>query len=237
MGKRTKAETVVPAALKKNAATVHEGRMARLAAEGKDAIGLIAATRRAVATNYFTLGEAIALLKKPGMPEALKRDDFAQICELDLHMAEETANELAGLVKRMTRATLELLGRERANAILALVDATPADDSVEELLSATLRLPSGKRLVVRDASTAQIYAAAKEYRHARALAPGKRSPGFTTTADERARYAKSAKHWARKDVKDLVETKLVASRRGHGAVVRAEMPLTLWERLRPPAKG
>ncbi len=230
----SKKPKALPVALAERATAAHQRRMVVIAAKGRDAIGLIVASRRAVATNYFTMGEAIAVLKTPGMPEALERKDFAEICEKDLQMSEESANELVGLVKRLTRATLELLGRERANAMLALVDATPADDSVEEILTGTLRLPSGKKLVVRDASTAVIYAAAKEYRQARALAPGKRSEGFTTSTDERARYAKAEKHWQRKDVKALVETRLVASRRGHGAIVRAEMPLSIWERLRPP---
>ena len=231
-GKKTKS---LPEALAKRASAAHEARMQALAVKGRNALGLVAATRKAVATNYFSMGEAIAVLKTVGMAEALGRTDFADICRQDLKMAEETANELVGLVKRLTRATLELLGRERANAMLALVDATPAADTVEELLTGTLRLPSAKKLVVRDASTAQLYAAAKELRQARALAPGKRSEGFTTSPDERARYAKAEKHWQRKDVKALVETQLVASRRGHGAIVRAEMPLSIWERLRPPA--
>jgi hypothetical protein len=233
-GVRGKKKTTLPEALAKRATTAHEGRMERLAVKGRNALGLIAATRKAVATNYFSMGEALAVLKTPGMAEALGRTDFADICENDLKMAEATANELVGLVKRLTRATVELLGRERSNAMLALVDATPAEDTVEEVLTRTLRLPSGKPLVVRDASTATLYAAAKEYRQARALAPGKRSEGFTTSTDERARYAKAEKHWQRKDVKTLVETRLVASRRGHGAIVRAEMPLSIWERLRPP---
>jgi hypothetical protein len=230
---RKKSKTL-PEALAKRASAAHEARMQAIAVKGRNALGLVAASRTAVATNYFSMGEAIAVLKTVGMAEALGRKDFADICKRDLKMAEETANELAGLVKRLTRATLELLGRERANAMLALVDATPAADTVEELFAGTLRLPSAKKLVVRDASTAQLYAAAREFRQARPLTPGKRSEGFTTSTDERARYAKSEKHWKRKDVKDLVETQLVASRRGHGAIVRAEMPLTIWEQLRPP---
>jgi len=152
-------------------------------------------------------------------------------------MAERTAEQLIALVKRLSRTMLETLGRERANAMLALVDATPADDAVGDVLGATINLPSGEKLVVRDASTAEIYAAAKAFRDARAVGQTKRSPGFTTTPDERARFAKSAKHWQRKDVKDVVTTRLVASRKEHGALVRVELPLAVWERLRPPPRG
>jgi hypothetical protein len=149
-------------------------------------------------------------------------------------MTEASANRLIEMVGRMRRATLELLGRDRANAMLSLVDATPADDTVDEVVEATLTLPSGDKLVVADASTAEIYAAAKAFRDARPAPKGKAPKGFTTTADERARYARAAKRWQRDDVKALVDARLVASRKAHGAIVRVEMPLAIWEQLRPP---
>ena len=154
----------------------------------------------------------------------------------DWYQGVETAsaNRLIEMVGRMRRATLELLGRDRANAMLSLVDATPADDTVDEVVEATLTLPSGDKLVVADASTAEIYAAAKAFRDARPAPKGKAPKGFTTTADERARYARAAKRWQRDDVKALVDARLVASRKAHGAIVRVEMPLAIWEQLRPP---
>jgi len=236
LSKGRKAPTTPPA-LVKRAKAAHAARLTRLAAQGRDAIGAIRAARSAVATNYFSMGEALAVLQGSGMAEALGRKDFAEVCTLDLDMAERTAEQLIALVKRLSRTMLETLGRERANAMLALVDATPADDAVGDVLGATINLPSGEKLVVRDASTAEIYAAAKAFRDARAVGQTKRSPGFTTTPDERARFAKSAKHWQRKDVKDVVTTRLVASRKEHGALVRVELPLAVWERLRPPPRG
>lgn len=235
--KATATTTAVPGALAKRAKAAHAARMARLAKQGLDAIAEIRAARAAVATNYFSMGEALAVLQRDGMPEALGRASFEDVCLQDLDMALGTATQLIGLVARMSRATLELLGRDRANAMLALVDATPAEDTVEQILGTTLTLPSGKKLTVADASTAGIYLAAKAFRDARPVPAGKRSMGLTTTPEERSRFAKASKHWQRRDLTSLVETTLVASHEKHGARVRVEMPLSIWELLRPPPRN
>jgi len=224
----------VPEALAKRAKAAHAARVERLVRQGRESIREVHTARVAVATNYFLMGQALAVLKTDGVAEALGRASFAELCAEDLDMTEASANRLIEMVGRMRRATLELLGRDRANAMLSLVDATPADDTVDEVVEATLTLPSGDKLVVADASTAEIYAAAKAFRDARPAPKGKAPKGFTTTADERARYARAAKRWQRDDVKALVDARLVASRKAHGAIVRVEMPLAIWEQLRPP---
>ncbi len=231
-----KTASTLPAALAKRATAAHAQRLARLARAGRDAITKIRDARAQIAGTYFDVGEALVVLSQDGMAEALGRADFAEVCALDLDMAAATARQLLTLATRLDRATVELLGRERALALLALADATPADDTVTDLLAATLVLPSKRRLAVRDASTAEIEAAAKEFRDARGATTGRRSAGFTTTPQERATFAKSARGWSRADLAAQVKTTLRASRKGFGAMVTVELPLTLWTQLAPPPR-
>jgi len=235
MTRRTTASPRLPAALRKNNAAASAAHLERLAAEGRAAIAEVKACRASIGGDYFSMGLAVKALKKKGVAQALGRADFAQVCTEDLEMSVTKAAQLVTLVTRLTRATVQLLGRDRASAMIALVDATPADDSVDEVLTATLRLPSGRELVVADASTEAVWAAAKEFRLA---GPAAKQPtrGFTASATERALFAKSAKRWQRKDLAAAVSVELKATRKAHGAEVAVRMPLALWATLAPPPR-
>ena len=231
----SRASVALPAALQKNAAAATASRLKRLAAEGRAAIALIKACRTSIGSDYFAMGEAVKALKGKGVAQALGRANFAEVCVQHLDMSVTKAAQLVTLVTRLTRATVQLLGRDRASAMIALVDATPADDSVDEILTATLRLPSGRKLVIADASTEGVWAAAKEFRLAGGAAP-RPARGFTASAEERTLFAKTTKRWQRKDLAAAVSVELKATRKAHGAEVVVRMPLALWTTVAPPLR-
>jgi len=235
MARRTPTTSPLPAALRKNADASSAAHLERLAAEGRAAIAEVKACRSSIDGDYYSMGLAVKALKKKGVAQALGRADFAEVCAKDLDMSVTKAAQLVTLVTRLTRATVQLLGRDRASAMIALVDATPADDSVDEILTATLRLPSGRRLVVADASTESVWAAAKEFRLAGATAQ-QPARGFTASASERTLFAKVTKRWQRKDLAAAVSVELKATRKSHGAEVAVRMPLALWATLAPPPR-
>ena len=232
---RTPASSL-PAALQKNADAASAAHVKRLAAEGRAAIAEVKACRTSIDGDYFAMGLAVKALKQKGVAQALGRADFAEICAKDLDLSVTKAAQLVTLVTRLTRATVQLLGRDRACAMMALVDATPDDDSVDELITATLRLPSGRKLVVADASTEAVWSAAKEFRLASGAAK-QPARGFTASAAERTLFAKATKRWQRKDLAAAVSVELKATRKTHGAEVAVRMPLALWATLAPPPRG
>ena len=132
----SKKSSSLPAALAKRATAAHAARLARLARAGRNAIAKVRDARTQIAGTYFDVGEALVVLAQDGMAEALGRKDFAEVCTADLDMLPNNARQLLSLATRLDRATVELLGRERALALLALADATPADDTVTDLLGA-----------------------------------------------------------------------------------------------------
>ena len=235
MTRRAPSTPRIPVALQKNAAAASAAHVERLATEGRAAIAEVKACRASIGGDYFAMGEAVKALKKKGVAQALGRADFAEVCAKDLDMSVTKAAQLVTLVTRLTRSTVQLLGRDRASAMIALVDATPADDSVDEILTATLRLPSGRKLVVADASTEAVWAAAKEFRLA---GPTAKQParGFTASAVERSLFAKVSKRWQRKDLAAAVSVELKATRKPHGAEVAVRMPLSVWATLAPPPR-
>jgi hypothetical protein len=217
-------------ALAKRAKSLHDQRRQRLAAAGFEAIESITERRRQVTGAYLDIGKALAVLKQDGMPDALGCADFDDLCRKHLDMSAVRANLLVDLTERFSRAIALGLGFERAAAMLALADATPEDDSPEDLLHARLALPSGAILVVEDASTEAIYAAAKELRQARydgGAAPDK--GGRTTTKPEREAFRALSRRVAA-DAR-FAEVKLahVARGKSKGAVIRAQVPQALWD--------
>ena len=112
---------------------------------------------------------------------------------------------------------------------MELADATPEDDLPEELLDATLTLPSGTKLVVKTATNAAVDDAAKAFRQAASDASGKQAQGFATSNVERKAYAQIVKHLARAPADARAKTRLVAQRDGNGARVVLEARLPQWD--------
>jgi hypothetical protein len=221
---------VLPKALAARAKTLHEAHRQRLASAGFDAIALVREHRANVTASFFEIGEALVTLQRDGVAEALGCADFAAICRDHLDLSPSHAQRLVDLATRLSRELALSLGVDRASALMALVDATPDDDTPAEILHATLALPSGKKLRVDGASTEALYAAAKELRQAAASA-SKRTRGLTTTAAERARFAAATKRTAGDPRFEGVAPRLLARGEKRGAAVRVDLPLTLWESM------
>ena len=112
---------------------------------------------------------------------------------------------------------------------MELCDATPAEDVPEDVFAATLTLPSGKKLVVENATAEQILDDAKAFRHARADAEGAPARGFTTSASERKAHAQIAKRLQKAPPAAHAATRLVAQRDADGAKVVLEARLAAWD--------
>nr|MBK7069711.1 hypothetical protein [Deltaproteobacteria bacterium] len=219
-----------PKALVERARTLHEARRQRLAADGFDAIARVRERRADISASFYDVGEALVVLQREGIAEALGCADFDAICRDHLDLSPSHARRLVDLVARLTRGLAVSLGVDRASALMALVDATPDDDAPADILHATLVLPSGAKLDVDKAPTEAIYAAAKELRQA-AAPSAKRARGLTTSAAERSRFAAATKRAAGDARFEGIEPRLVARGRVKGAAVRVDVPLDLWEAM------
>jgi len=225
------AKRELPDALAKRAKGLRDTKRQRLAAAGFAAIALIQDLRRRITGDYLAIGKALAELRQEGMADALGCADFAEICERHFEMSAEHAERLVRLAERFERAVALDLGYERACALLALADATPAEEAPEELLHATLTLPSKETLAVDEATTAQLFAAAKEFRQARTDANpgGPDKGGRTTTAAERSAFRALQRDVAADARFEGVKLAQVARGKTKGAVIRADVPQALWE--------
>ena len=240
--KSTATRRALPAALAKRAEAQHAARRDALAARGFEAIALIQDLRRHISGDYLAIGKALAGLRQDGMADALGCADFREVCAKHFQMSAGHADRLIRLAEHFERAvalqrrhaagrTVALdLGYERACALLALADATPEDDTPEALMHATLTLPSGERLVVDEATTEQLFAAAKSFRQARAEAPGaKDKGGRSTTPAERVAFRALQRDVAADARWSEVKLVQVARGRTRGAMIRADVPQALWQ--------
>ncbi len=228
--KSTATRRVLPAALAKRAEAQHAARRDALAARGFEAIALIQDLRRHISGDYLAIGKALAGLRQDGMADALGCADFREVCAKHFQMSAGHADRLIRLAEHFERAVALDLGYERACALLALADATPEDDTPEALMHATLTLPSGERLVVDEATTEQLFAAAKSFRQARAEAPGaKDKGGRSTTPAERVAFRALQRDVAADARWSEVKLVQVARGRTRGAMIRADVPQALWQ--------
>jgi hypothetical protein len=212
----------LPQALAKHASALHEAKLRRLRQEARELVERIRQAKADIAGNMVDIGLALASLKREGMAEALGRKNFADVCEGELEMSVSAANALVSVATKVPRHVVASLGHVRAHAVLELVEATPEEDSPEDLMSANVRLPSGRTLDVANASIPEIRAAAREFRDA-LLETGKRSRGFTASASDKKAFAALAK---RLGAQGHAGATLVAARDGKGAKVRFEVRLS-----------
>jgi hypothetical protein len=132
--------------------------------------------------------------------QALGYRSFGELCEVELEITATAANNLVRVAEEMSARLANGLGLTQSLALLRLCAATPEDDTAEELAEGVVRLPSGEELDVKDSSSREKDAAAKEIRDAgrdrRDDGAAKPSRGKTTTAEERriAAEAEAALH-------------------------------------------
>lgn len=181
-----KKKPAAPRALAARAKAAHAARMERLARTAWEAIDRVRALRRGIEADFLEIGEALVALKADGIPEALGLASFEAVVETHLDISRTKAEQLIAVATRVRRELAEKLGQDHAAALVELADATPDDETPEDLFNATLTLPDGTALVVRDAKPALLRAAAAMFRQARQT---KRSWGLTTKATERKRLA------------------------------------------------
>jgi hypothetical protein len=219
----------LPPALAANARALKERAQARLKARGEAALERIREKLTDVAENILDIGAELTELAAPGVAQALGYANFDAVCQETLDIHPKTAERWMALATNLKRQFVLSVGIDRARALMELADATPADDVPEELLDATLTLPSGTQLVVTTATNAALDEAAKEFRQAATDASGKKAPGFTTSPAERKAHAQIVKHLARAPAAALAKTRLVAQRDGKGARVVLEARLPEWD--------
>src|SRR5262245_41137712 len=116
-------------------------KRARLAREARADIALVKRRRARIAEDFYDIGEALARLKRPGVPESLGYTTFAELCERELGMSLGKANYLIAVVTHVPRAEAARLGQDRTVALLELADATPEEDTVTELARGIVKLP------------------------------------------------------------------------------------------------
>lgn len=227
--KKSPAKKKLPPALAQRAKKLHAEAQARLAAQGREAIALIRARRADIAEDYFDIGRALITLKSEAIALALGHADVAAMLRAELDLSVATADKLIELSTRVDRSLVRELQQERAAAILALVDATPEEDTPEDLLARPFPLTDGGTLDLRTAPVAAIKDAARAVRQTHAP-KGKRTAGFTTSPEDREAFAALVAPVTKdRSLRAKVTFKLVASRKAHGPLVESRIPLREFE--------
>jgi hypothetical protein len=210
---------VVNGALAKRAKAAAEGKRARLEAEARALLALIARRKAEIAEAFFDIGEALARLRAKEMLGALGRRSFAELCERDAGISATTGQRLVEVTLAMTREQAIAMGQKKAMAMVGLAEATPEGDTAAGLYrKKAIALPGGKTISPRVASANELEAAAARVRQAR----GKARRGRTTTPDERARAAKLEARLRELGL-DRARVTAVATKPGQGADVRIEL--------------
>lgn len=223
-----KAPRALPPALVANARALREAAQGRLKARGEAAVEIIKEKLTDISEHVLDIGMAARELMVTGVPEAMGHANFDALCAAELDLHPKTLQRWATLATRLKRQFVLSVGVGRAEALMELCDATPADDVPEDLVDATLVLPSGAKLVVKDATNEALLQAAQAFRHARSDTDAKRSPGFTTSASERKTHATIARQIAKAPQHAHAATRLVAQRDGDGPKVVLEARLPAW---------
>lgn len=217
--KNTPATSADARSLAAHAEAAHAAKLKRLAAEGRAAIRTVRARSVQNSANYYDIGDALRSLARPGVAEAIGRADFAEVCAKDLDLSVVHARRLMDVTARLRREVGETMSIRRAGAIVALVDATPADDTPDDVLAARLTLPDGEVLDVASASTAALVAAATAFRAA-GSAPAR---GLTKSPAEKRAY-KRVEAFVN-DNPDLGIERTALKARHDGAVITLQMPI------------
>ena len=203
---KTSEKTRLPAALAKRAETAAAGKLGRLIAEAKEDIALIARRRVDISEAFYDIGEALVRLKRREIVAAMGCRSFAELCEQRVGLSSSQADRLIEIVTTMTRTEALSVGATKAASIVALVRATPEDDTPSDLLAHGARV-RGKVIDVKKASTRAIAKATAAVR--RGVAPH----GRKVTKEDRAACAaleQSLRAAGAKDAKVIVKAGRVA---------------------------
>ena len=208
----------LPTALVENARKARKLAAARAHTRALAALERFRSARDAASMAWWQMGFALQELADPAVLAALGRADLAELCARDLDIHVATARRMLGVMKRVTSDLAAEVTLHRAEALIELADATPEDDTPEQLLDATLTLPVTRgTLVVRSASTEALHDAAKEYREHQRAQGDAQGRGLTTKPTDR-KLLRSLQAAAKDDpALASARFKLVASRDPDGA--------------------
>lgn len=206
----------LPKELAANAQKLKRDAVARHKTLARAALTRFRAARDAVSHAWWEMGAALRELADPVALAALGRRDLAELCAKDLDITHATARRILAVMARVTTDLAATVTLHRAEVLIELADATPDEDTPDDLVDATLTLPlSGATLSVATASADAIVAAAKEFREA---ARGDGAARGLSASPEARRLLREIERAAKGD-DDLaaMRFKVVASRDEEGA--------------------
>jgi hypothetical protein len=146
---------------------------------------------RDTSRGMYELGQALAVLQRPGMSEAAGHAGFEALCAAEFELHPQTVDRLVRAVAHVSEELFTTLGPKRVNALLDLATVTEADDAAAILTGEVVRLwKGGPKVDVAKVPTAKIIEHTKIVR-ARALALGESTPEprTATTAERDAAEA------------------------------------------------
>nr|MBK7066337.1 hypothetical protein [Deltaproteobacteria bacterium] len=157
-----------------------------VAAAAKAALEAARGAFRDASRGMYELGQALALLQRPGMSEAAGHAGFEALCAAEFELHPQTVDRLLRAVGHVSGELFTALGPSRVNALLDLATVTEADDTAAILTGEVVRLwKGGPKVDLAKVPTEKIIEHTKAVR-ARALALGEWTPEpRTATAEER----------------------------------------------------
>jgi hypothetical protein len=220
MSAKKPADRKLPAALVENAKKLKQRAREVRHARALAALDRFRAARDAVSHAWWEMGAALVELSSPATLEVLGRADLGALCDQDLDISLATAKRILAVMHRVSTDLADAVTLHRAEALIALADATPDDDTPASLYDATLTLPLSKRaLVVKTASTEALLEAAKEFREA----AGGGTRGLSASAAEKKLLRALEKAAAGDEALAAMRFKLIASRDPEGAWVEVRV--------------
>ncbi len=214
-----------------NAQRAHAASVAKHRARAEAAVVRIRDLRARIEEDFLEIGRELTTLEDPKMIAALGYDDFAQLCETALEMTLPKARRLIAITTRITVELARTLTQDRAAALLALVDATPDEDTAEDVFTAKLKLPDGTKLVVAHATAKELWDAARAIRRHEAAKRGVRPRGRTIAPEEQATATALTKLVRKDRALRGTDLTLKASPKGGGARLHLAVDLALLPRL------
>jgi hypothetical protein len=211
--------TANPAALTEDAG----GAVEDAAAQARSDVALIRERMARIKSDFYEIGLALTRLKRPEAYLALGYSNFQELCTRALGFSRAKADELIAIAASMSAELARGLGQKNALALVTLCRATPEDESPEELLAGTVRLPSGETLEVARASAARKMAAAKAIREAQEDAGLREAKGRgrKTTVEER-KAAREIEARLRAAGLARARVRALATKAGQGADMRLD---------------
>lgn len=191
-------------------------------ARAESLLAEIARRKERIAEDFYDIGLALAQLSKKKLHVPLGHKSFDEMLKERNVISASTARSLIQLVSTMSREEALSVGQEKAIALLSYSRATPDLDTPTTLLRDG-QLPGGKP--VADASVRDIKQAAKKVR----TDQGKAKP-LSADAKAAAVEVKAVAKWLR--ARGQSKAAVTAARGKEGYMIRVELTLTAWARLR-----